>query len=108
MPGVWTREHLRIVQRGPRSQPHTKLRLTQAAQEQGLAVDACALQLLAQHVPDGTRRAELVALLQSWIDGADSEGQRETGEYLVRVLGEDRLSDRVQRTGKLAGARRGD
>ena len=35
-----------------------------------------------------------MALLQSWIDGDDTEDQRETGEYLVRVLDEDRLSER--------------
>ena len=45
-------------------------------------------------MPSEDRRAELVALLRSWIDGADAEGQRETGEYLVRVLDEDRLSER--------------
>jgi hypothetical protein len=36
----------------------------------------------------------LVALLQSWIDGDNVAEQQETGEYLVRVLDEDRLSDR--------------
>jgi hypothetical protein len=35
----------------------------------------------------------VVQLLQSWIDG-DAEEQRETGEYLMSALDEDRLSDR--------------
>jgi hypothetical protein len=41
-----------------------------------------------------TRQAQTVALLQSWFDGEDAEDRRETGEYLIRVLDEDRLSDR--------------
>jgi hypothetical protein len=36
----------------------------------------------------------LVELLQSWIDKGDVEEQKQTGEYLIRVLDEDRLSDR--------------
>ena len=74
--------------------PELEQRLTEAAERQGLQVDAYALRLLEQNLPCGDRRAELVALLQSWIDGADAQEQRETGEYLVRVLDEDRLSDR--------------
>ena len=38
-------------------------------------------------------REELVALLQSWMEG-DAQEQKETGEYLIRVLDEDRLSNR--------------
>ena len=74
--------------------PELEQRLTAAAKRQDLQVDAYALRLLEQNLPCGDRRAELVALLQSWIDGADAQEQRETGEYLVRVLDEDRLSDR--------------
>ena len=74
--------------------PELEQRLTAAAERQGLQVDAYALRLLEQNLPCGDRRAELVALLQSWIDGPDAQEQRETGEYLVRVLDEDRLSDR--------------
>ena len=36
----------------------------------------------------------LVQLVQSWIDEGDADEQRETLEYLIRVLDEDRLSDR--------------
>ena len=74
--------------------PELERRLKQAAEQQGLPADAYALRLLEQHLPPAERRAELVALLQSWIDGADVTEQRETGEYLIRVLDEDRLSDR--------------
>jgi hypothetical protein len=37
---------------------------------------------------------EFLTLLQAWIAEGDSEEQRETGEYLVPVLDEDRLADR--------------
>lgn len=40
------------------------------------------------------RQAELSSLLQSWITGGDADEQRETGEYLIRALDEDRLSGR--------------
>jgi hypothetical protein len=69
-------------------------RLTQEAQRQGLPLDAYTLQLLDKHLPPIDRRTELVTLLQSWMDEGDPEEQQETGEYLVRVLDEDRLSER--------------
>jgi hypothetical protein len=50
--------------------------------------------LLDAHLPSAGRRTQAVALLQSWIDGKDADDQRETSDYLVRVLDEDRLSDR--------------
>jgi len=74
--------------------PELGQRLKQAAEQQGLSADAMAVRLLEQHLPPAERRAELVALLQSWIDGDDVAEQQETGEYLIRVLDEDRLSNR--------------
>ncbi len=74
--------------------PELEQRLKQAAEQQGLSADALAVRLLEQHLPPAERRAELVALLQSWIDGDDAAEQQETGEYLIRVLDEDRLSNR--------------
>lgn len=44
-------------------------------------------------VPDD-RADGLVQLLQSWIDEGDEEEQRETLEYLIHALDEDRLSNR--------------
>ena len=69
-------------------------RLKEASEHQNLSAVEFALQLLDKHLPVKDRQTELVTLLQSWIDDDDPEEQKETGEYLVRVLDEDRLSDR--------------
>jgi putative addiction module CopG family antidote len=42
----------------------------------------------------GLKQIKAVKLLQSWIDDEDIEEQQETGQYLIRALDEDRLSDR--------------
>ena len=44
--------------------------------------------------PSDDRANRLVQLVQSWMDEGDADEQRETLEYLIRVLDEDRLSDR--------------
>ena len=44
--------------------------------------------------PSDDRVNGLVQLVQSWIDEGDADEQRETLEYLIQVLDEDRLSDR--------------
>ena len=69
-------------------------RLTQEAQRQGLPLDAYTVALLGKSLPPQERRTELITLLQTWIDEGDPEEQRDTGEYLIRALDEDRLSDR--------------
>lgn len=74
--------------------PELEKRLTQEAQRQGIAADEYALQLLDKHLPTKDRRGELVALIQEWIDADDLEEQQETGDFLIRALDEDRLSDR--------------
>jgi len=50
--------------------------------------------LLDQHLPTKDTRGEVVDLLRSWIEEGDAQEQKETGEYLIRTLDEDRLSDR--------------
>jgi hypothetical protein len=74
--------------------PELEQRLTQEAERQGVSIDEYTMQLLDKHLPPKGRREELVTLLQSWIDEDDAGEQQETGEYLVRVLDADRLSDR--------------
>jgi hypothetical protein len=75
--------------------PDLEDRLQEEAERQGLPVDALMLRLLDQHLPVKDARGELVTLLQAWIDGGDAREQRETGEYLIRALDRDRLSDRL-------------
>lgn len=74
--------------------PELEQRLAQEAEHHGVSTSEYTLQLLDKHLPPKNRSAELVALLQSWIDNGDVEEQKQTGEYLVRVLDEDRLSHR--------------
>jgi hypothetical protein len=74
--------------------PELEQYLLQEAEQQGLSVEAMTLQLLANSLHVRQNQAEAVVMLQSWIDDEDVEEQQETGKYLVRVLDEDRLSDR--------------
>jgi hypothetical protein len=74
--------------------PDLSERLNQEAQRQGVPTAALAVQLLEKQLPAKDRRAEAIALLQSWIDADDGGEQKETGDYLIRTLDEDRLSDR--------------
>jgi hypothetical protein len=69
-------------------------RLAQEARRVGVAPDQYALRLLEQHLAPKDRRAELVALLDSWLEDEDAEEQAETLEDLVRGLDEDRPSSR--------------
>ncbi|CAA9383370.1 MAG: hypothetical protein AVDCRST_MAG64-793 [uncultured Phycisphaerae bacterium] len=83
--------------------PDLEQRLAEAARRSGMPADAYTLDLLRQHLPPADRRAEAVALLQSWIDDGDEAEQSETGEYLVRALDEDRPSDRKLFPAELKG-----
>jgi hypothetical protein len=74
--------------------PELEQRLLQAAEQQGLSLDEYTLQLLDRYLPIEDRRSKGIALLQSWLDEEDPTEQRETGEYLIKTLDEDRLSDR--------------
>jgi len=74
--------------------PDLEERLSQEAARQGLAPESCAMLVLERHLPKGDRREQLVSLLQSWIDEADPREQKETGDFLIKALDADRLSDR--------------
>ncbi len=52
------------------------------------------MQILAEHILPKEEKTKLVNLLQSWIDEDDGEEQKETGEYLIQALDENRLSNR--------------
>lgn len=74
--------------------PELEQRLTQETQCQRLSRDDYTMALLDKSLPPQEQRTELITLLQAWIDEGDPEEQRETGEYLIRALDEDRLSER--------------
>lgn len=69
-------------------------RLSREADRRGLPAEALTLELLAAHLPESGRQEELISLLKSWAEEGDAAEQRETGEYLLRTLDEDRLPDR--------------
>src|SRR5262249_21216576 len=74
--------------------PELERRLVREAAKKGVAAEEYTLDLLRQHLPVEDRRAKAIALLRSWAEQGDADEQRETGEYLIRALDEDRLSDR--------------
>jgi hypothetical protein len=74
--------------------PEMEQSLAEGALEQGLSTEDYALQLLTTAMPGARVNGKLARLLQSWVDEDDGEEQQETGDYLIQVLDEDRLSDR--------------
>jgi hypothetical protein len=74
--------------------PELELYLKQKSEQQGISIEAYTLQFLTEQVFLREKQSKIVNLLQSWIDEEDVEEQRETGEYLIHALDEDRLSDR--------------
>ncbi|MBD2250552.1 hypothetical protein [Nostoc parmelioides] len=74
--------------------PELEEYLAQQAQQQGLSVEAYTLQILTAHILPKEKKIKLVNLLQSWINEDDDAEQKETGEYLIQALDEDRLSNR--------------
>ncbi|CAN1212068.1 CopG-like ribbon-helix-helix domain-containing protein [Tumidithrix helvetica PCC 7403] len=68
--------------------------LLQEAKQKGLSIESVTLQLLKSIIGLRQKQTKAVNLLQSWIDDEDVEEQKETGQYLIRSLDEDRLSDR--------------
>jgi hypothetical protein len=82
--------------------PEIERYLIEQAKEQGLSTEAYALRLLTEQIAAQAKSAKLVNMLQSWID-EDEEEQRETGEYLIQALDENRLSDRKLFPSELKG-----
>lgn len=68
--------------------------LLQEARQKGLSIESVTLQLLTSFIVLRQKQTKAVNLLQSWIDDEDIEEQKETGQYLIRSLDEDRLSER--------------
>lgn len=73
--------------------PDLEERLTREAARRGVPMEEYVTRLLEQRFPpplSPERRAKAIALLRSWVEEGDEEEQRETGEYLIRALDEDR------------------
>jgi hypothetical protein len=68
--------------------------LSQKAREKGLSLEDYVLKLLKDTILEQEKQTKLVNLLQSWIDEEDEQEQKETGEYLIEALDQDRLSER--------------
>jgi len=74
--------------------PELQERLAQEAGRLGIDVSDCALRLLDHHLPPAKRRAQAISMIESWIQEKDGQEQKETGDFLVKSLDEDRLSER--------------
>jgi hypothetical protein len=83
--------------------PDLEGRLRREAERQGLPAEQCTLRLLDEHLPPSERGAGLRELVGIWIAEDDAGEQQETGEFLVRSLDQDRLSDRKLFPSELKG-----
>jgi hypothetical protein len=77
--------------------------LSQKATEKGFSLEAYVLKLLKDTILEQEKQTKLVNLLQSWIDEEDEQEQKETGEYLIEALDQDRLSERPLFPAELKG-----
>jgi hypothetical protein len=68
--------------------------LLQEANKKGISIESVTLQLLTSFILLRQKQTLAVNLLQSWIDDEDTDEQKETGQYLIQALDEDRLSER--------------
>jgi hypothetical protein len=74
--------------------PDLQQRLEAAAQAQGVTPGQFAVNVLDEKLSDAQRRQKAIDLLRSWRENGNAEQQHETMEYLIKVLDEDRTSDR--------------
>jgi hypothetical protein len=68
--------------------------LINEAKQKGISIESVTLQLLTSLIRLRQKQTKAVNLLQSWIDDEDIDEQKATGQYLIRALDEDRISDR--------------
>ncbi len=76
--------------------PELEQRLEQESKRHNLLPNEYVIQLLDETLPISEKNKQAIAFLQSLIDASEEEiaEQKETGEYLIRVLDEDRYSER--------------
>lgn len=68
--------------------------LLQEADQRSLSVEELTLDILNTIFVIKEKQTKAINLLQSWIDREDSQEQKETGEYLIHALDQDRISER--------------
>lgn len=71
-----------------------ELYLNREAQKKGVSVEAYALEMLQEQISNKEKQTNLVDVLDSWLDEDDVHEQESTGEFLIKALDEDRLSER--------------
>lgn len=69
--------------------------LKREASRQGLSVVDYTAKIITRHVEAAQRASATIDLLESWLS-EDPDEQRETGNFLVQALNEDRLSSRLR------------
>ena len=74
--------------------PELEQYLLQEANQHGLSVEEVALQLLSNSLEVKGKQTEAVNLIQSWLENDEEIEQKETGQYLIQALDEDRVSER--------------
>ena len=74
--------------------PEMELHLNREAQKKGVSVEAYALEMLQEQISNKEKQTSLVDVLDSWLDEDDAHEQESTGEFLIKALDEDRLSER--------------
>ncbi len=74
--------------------PEMELYLNLEAQKKGLSVEEYALEMLQEQISNKEKQTSLVDVLDSWLDEDDVQEQESTGEFLIKALDEDRLSER--------------
>jgi hypothetical protein len=75
-------------------QPPLQRQLAALAADRGVSVEQCATELLAQSIPRQRTASEHAELLRQFREEADIVEQKETGDFLIRALDEDRPSNR--------------
>jgi hypothetical protein len=69
-------------------------RLLEEASRLGVPPAQVALAALEERLLHRDQRQDAIAMLKSWVDEGDEEEDRATGDLLIRLLDEDRLSNR--------------
>ena len=69
-------------------------RLIEEARKCGMEPEEYTLRLMDRHIPPADAKSRLIDLVQSWIDEGNETEQKETGDFLIEALDQDRMSDR--------------